>query len=105
MGKEIRAVDARGYAVTCSGEYWDTHVLIRHDDLIGHEDDAKRAIEKRDFIYTSASEPDRVIYYGRMTGRRPEIKVVVVFNSENIGVVLSVSACSRRPSGETPIWP
>ena len=105
MAKEIRAVDARGYTVTCSRYYWENHVLKHHPSLAGHEDDARRAIEKRDFIYASKSNPNRHVYYGPLSGRRPEIKVVVAFDANNKGTVVSVSECSRRPSGEAIIWP
>ena len=104
MGKKIKAVDARGYTVTCSGEYWDTHVLVHHPDLAGHEEDAKRAIETKSYIFSSVSRPDRHIYYGPMRGRRSEIKVVVAFNRQNLGIIVSVSAVSRRPGGEKIVW-
>ena len=91
--------------MTCSSEYWDSHVLKHHPSLAGHEADARRAIEKRDFIYASKSRPDRHVYYGPLTGRRPEIKVVVAFDANNVGTVVSVSECSRRPGGEVIVWP
>ena len=105
MGKEIRAVDGRGYVVSCSAAYWESHVLRRHPDLQGHEDDARRAIEESRPIFASKTAAGRCVYYGRLTGRSPEIKVVVAFDANNVGLVVSVSACSRRPGGEAIIWP
>ena len=105
MGTGFTAVDVRGYSVTCSSYYWDNHVLKHHPGLVGHENDAKRAVEQRSFIYASKSKPDCHIYYGSLTGRRPEIKVVVTFDANHIGTVLSVSECSKRPSEEKIVWP
>ncbi len=105
MSEDMEVTDPRGRRIRCPRQYWDNHVLAKHPDLKGCETYAERALRspKHGCIYTSKTQVNRHIYYGELRSNI-EIKVVVQFDSEDEGTVVSVTACSRRPNGENLIW-
>ncbi|TAK11264.1 MAG: hypothetical protein EPO32_12795 [Anaerolineae bacterium] len=106
MADNIFAADPRGFEVECADERF-RRIQNKHPETARFLTKAiiREAIEKPQHrtIYSSPSNPNRHIYYGK---RYPkfEIKVVVDFNSK-LGTIVTFHACSRRPPEERMIWP
>lgn len=101
----IGAIDPDKWQIECSEDRW-AYILTKHPDVNGFEGLVKLTIEKPDtnVIYTTDLHPDRRIYYRKIRGKRAELKVVVQVISEGFGEIITAHLCSKRPSGETPIW-
>lgn len=105
MQKDIEVVDPRGYVVRCPREFWEGKILRHHPELEGCETFVEDAVRSPtyDCIFLSSRRPDRHIYYGRLRGR-VEVKVVVQFDSQQNGFIVSASPVSNRAPGEKLLW-
>ncbi len=65
----------------------------------------KEAIEKSIGIYQDAHFEDRQIYYFRLKTKPRYLKVVVQFDTEEIGNVITAFPADSAKSGEKMIWP
>jgi hypothetical protein len=102
----FETIDPRGYKVTCSEDQLNHHILSRHLGMVGHEEDIKLTIQDPEFgfIYQDANRPERHIYY-RLTAKRDRyIKVVVEFDENQSGRVITAFPTSSGKSGEKLIW-
>jgi hypothetical protein len=103
----FEATDPRGYRVICTKELWHNKILAKRPFMAGWEERVRRAIEDPSLpICQDVSQHDRHIYYRLLdkAGIR-YIKVVVAFQTEESGKVISAFPCDSGKSGEKPIWP
>jgi hypothetical protein len=105
MPKIFEVNDPRGYTVVCSEEIWNSHILANRPFMKGWEDDVKSAIENPTFgIYQDANHQERHIYYRLHAGRQRYIKVVVKFDADNFGDVITAFPTDSMKAGEKLIW-
>lgn len=95
----------------CS-EYQMDQIYNHHPELRSFwatEKDMRLAIAEALPIYESRHGEEFHIYYRRQSGRKgqnsPELKVVVRFDENNVGLLYAVQPIYNRPLGEKVIWP
>ena len=97
--------DPRGKQVICTQDCWNNHILEARSWMDGWEEYVAKAIEKPTFgIYEDANRPERNIYYLLHTKRDRYIKVVVSFDNEDKGVVITAFPSDNMKAGEKLIW-
>lgn len=97
--------DPRGYRVICSEATWQSHILANRPFMQGWEDEVQAAVENPTFgIYQDASHPERHIYYRLNTKKPRYIKVVVHFDDEHSGNVITAFPTDSMKAGEKLIW-
>jgi len=103
----FEATDPRGYSITCTKNIWYGKILPKRPFMLGWEDQIRQTIESPSLpICQDADHPDRHIYYRRLEKSNPRyIKVVVAFQTEESGQVISAYPCDSPKSGEKTIWP
>ena len=103
----IKAIDPRGFQIECDKKQWENHILTRHPELNGLENDIIKAIEEptHGIIYESHLSKSRQVYYGKSPYHRAEMMVIVEIKESGYGKVISARLNSNRPSGEKIIWP
>lgn len=98
--------DPRGYRVVCTQETWEKHVLEQRPFMDGWENFVKSAIENPDIgIYQSVSRPNREIYYGKLYSSPRYIRIVVEFNDDRTGKVITAFPSDSGKTGERLTWP
>jgi hypothetical protein len=101
----FEVVDVRGYVVTCTEETWCDKILGARPKMRGWEDLIKEAIRKPSYICSDRLYKNRQVYYMLHDYKGNKyIKVVVKFNSKNIGRVISAYSTDSGKAGEKIIW-
>lgn len=69
--------------------------------------DMKSAIAKAQMIYKSTKGEKFNIYYLSRNGKNTELKVVVKFDDQNVGILWAAqpSSVGQRKPGEILVWP
>jgi len=82
-------------------------MLARHPFMRGWEEEVKAAVERPTFglIYQDTENENRHIYYLLREHTRRYIKVVVDFEDQDLGIVVTAFQTSSGKSGEKLIWP
>jgi hypothetical protein len=102
----FEAVDPRGRKVICTEKCWTWHILDYHNDMNGREDEVIAAIESPTYgIYSDREFENRNIYYFRRSGKPIYLKVVVEFQDESQGEVITAYLVANLKPGEKLIWP
>lgn len=107
MANIFEAEDLRGKKIICTEDCWNNHILRNRPFMNGWEDDVKEAIQDPTLgcIYQDAEREDRCIYYRLNRRNNSYIKVVVNFDSNGLGNVITAFPTSAPKSGEKLIWP
>src|SRR5688572_26058488 len=90
MPNILEVTDPRGRAIHCTDEQWQNHVLGRHSELTGKEQEVSQAVQSPLFICTDADFADREVYFYRKINQTLYLKVVVRF-AEDSDVVYVVT--------------
>ena len=103
------AIDPRGYRVLCSANQME-HIYAHHPELKSfwaREEDLAKAISNATFIFQSVKGEQYNVYYLSRSGKNTELKVVVKFDENHIGILWAAqpSAVEQRKPGEKVVWP
>jgi hypothetical protein len=106
MANIIEATDPRGRVIQCTSEQWQNHVIGKHSELTGREEDVSQAVQSPLYICSDADFADREVYYSRKIGRTLYLKVIVRFKEGNaVGQIITAFYTDGGKSGEQMIWP
>src|SRR5260221_5272365 len=107
MPNTFEAKDPRGWIIICTEDCWINHILARHPELTGFEEEVKAAIESPSlFIAQHPDRPTRHLYYARRPKKKWQyLKVVVEVESENSGAIITAFLADSPKQGEKPVWP
>ena len=107
MSIVFEATDPRGRRVICTDEIWHKNILVKRSWMEGWEEEVRQAIEDPSLqIFEDVDNKNRHVYYRRLTHRTPRyIRVVVEFQREDFGRVITAHPTDSGKSGEKPIWP
>ena len=101
---KFAVTDPRGRTVVCSEDRWLWHIVELHGSMAGRENEVMEALESPSIgIYSDADFDDREIYYLRR--KNNYLKVVVKFDDDDRGEVVTAFITRHLKSGETLIWP
>jgi hypothetical protein len=106
MTNKFEVTDPRGKTVICTEDRWRWHIISGHGKFMeGYEDEVKEAIESpTEGIFQDAARPERHIYYLRLPQSRKYIKVVVNFEDEDSGYVVTAFKTDSIKQSETLLW-
>jgi hypothetical protein len=106
MANSIEVDDCRGYKVVCSEENWCDKILGSRPWMKGWENIVGDAVHNPMFICTDSNKPNkRQVYYELHQYKQNKyIKVIAVFNSENVGQIISAFPTDSGKDGEKVIW-
>lgn len=106
MSNLFETTDPRSQQVICTENTWNNHILRNRPWMVGWEEDIRRTIEEPSIgIYQDADFEDRNIYYRLHKGKDRYIKVVVAFDENGLGEVITAFSTDTPKSGEKLIWP
>jgi hypothetical protein len=108
MSDKIRfaIVDPRGRTIICTEDTWRWHILDFHPNMEPHEADVKLAIESPQWgIFADVDEENRHIYYLTFPRQPYYLKVVVEFDENDNGEVITAFRSDTLKTGEKLIWP
>jgi len=109
MPNYLLATDPRGYKVECSDQRFE-YLLYKHEESADLLNEAiiKEAIEepKDNEIFRSGkkSKENFHIYYKDIEERKAEVRVIVKYDPDSFGELITFHLCSRRPPNEETIW-
>jgi hypothetical protein len=100
--------DKRGYKISCTKDQWYNHILNRHPNMTGFEQEIIEAIKNPDLpIFKDSGYNDRNIYYSiykKIQGTNFYIKVIVQINEEELsGTVVTAFKTFNVKPGEMMI--
>jgi hypothetical protein len=106
MPNVFEITDPRGRKVVCTEDRWKWHILSSHPWMTGWESEVMAAIQTPTIgIYQDAESENRHIYYMLPEGRKRYIKVVVDFDDQAVGTVITAFPTDSPKPGERLIWP
>ena len=108
MGENYSVTDPRGYVVRFSGEYFNAHIVSKRPQMQGCEDRVLEAIKNpRSFIFGDKEDDSRHIYYGSIKPFKKwmYLRVVVKYNDNNEGILITAYPTKNMTAGERIIWP
>ena len=105
MPNVFEVTDPRGRKVVCTEECWDWHILNARPWMEGWEGRVSEAIEKPTFIGQDVRKQNRQVYYRLRRREMRYIKVVVEFEGEELGTVITAFPADSPKRGERLIWP
>lgn len=93
--------------VTMTRDQWESHVLLRHPNMRHLEADVQRATEHPDSIHEDKRVHRRECYYrlGIPGVTRVYLKVVVQFDQDSEGTVITAFTTRSTSPGERHLWP
>lgn len=105
MANVIDVKDCRGYRVICTEEIWYRKILVSRPWMNGWERFVSQALQTPSFICKDKDRENRHAYYMIHVAKQNRyVKVVVKFNSDNEGFVISAYPADSGKSGEELIW-
>lgn len=103
----ISCVDRHNRRVRCSNDYWDTHVVYRHEIMANLRSEVVQTIMYPDAEYSNPKYPDRLLYFSStgIAGLEPDemIKVCVTYHDDEGSIITAYPALSYNP-GEKLLW-
>lgn len=87
--------DRQGREVVLSAERWE-HIVSAHPEIEAYEKEIHRAVESPTAVL-AGREPDEEWLYQEGAGPSRWLKVVVVFDSEHRGRIITSFARRRKP--------
>ncbi|MBZ0283490.1 MAG: hypothetical protein K8L97_22330 [Anaerolineae bacterium] len=105
MPNVFEVTDPRGWLVICTEDCFKNHIVTHHSIMEDCEEEVKQAIEAPviGIIYCDAHNVNRNIYYRKR--KSGYLKVVVQFDENGLGEVITAFPVSYPKSGEKIIWP
>lgn len=101
----FEVTDCRGYFISCSEQNWYGKILGSRPFMESWLPIVKKAIQEPHFICEDSIRKDRNVYYlFHQFENDKYIKIVVRFNSNNKGIVISAFPTDHGKQGETIIW-
>lgn len=103
----ITCQDPLARRVTMTRDQWESHVLLRHPDMEHLEAYVQRAIEEPDSIHEDKRTYRRECYYrlGIPDATTIYLKVVVQFDQDNNGTIITAFTTRSTSPGERHLWP
>ena len=101
----FEVTDQRGYSVHCTVEDWYDHIVARHPWMEGTEAEVAEGVAKANWIYQDRLKENRNIYYHRRNSPPRYIKVVVDFDENWVGSIVTAFPTDSPKPGEIWIWP
>jgi hypothetical protein len=95
MDEPRKMRDRQGREVLLSDERW-RHIVSAHPEIKAYEEEVRRAVESPT-ARLAGREPDEEWLYLEGAGPSRWLKVVVVFNSEGGGRIITAFARRRKP--------
>jgi hypothetical protein len=95
MDKPRKVRDRQGRDVLLSAERWQ-HIVSAHPEIEAYEDEICRAVESPTTVL-GGREPDEEWLYLEGAGPSRWLKVVVAFDSESHGRIITSFARRRKP--------
>ena len=90
----------------CTKKRWTDHILVNRPWMAGWESDLITAIERPTYgIYQDNQVENRHVYYRLHEGKNRYLKVVVEFDEDNVGSVITAFPTDSPKVGEKLIWP
>lgn len=106
MSIVFEVTDPRGRNVVCTEDSWNEHILSNRPWMRGWEDLVKDTIQNPYMgIFEDSDFNNRHIYYSRQQGRERYLKVVVQFDENETGSVITAYTTDSPKRGEKLIWP
>ncbi|MDQ3225235.1 MAG: hypothetical protein M3Q50_01205 [Chloroflexota bacterium] len=101
-------VDRLGRIVALSNAGW-IHICSRHEDMVGHQQDIRTALELADEVVRDAKYAHRQVHYLRRPPSLRWLRVVVQYRPSEPadwrGTVITAHFLSIRPRNEVLLWP
>lgn len=99
--------DVRGRIVSASDEWWTEHILKRRPWMDGWEELVEITLIHPEIIHSDKQHKTRECYYrtGVPLDEALMLKVVVEFDKNNAGTLVTAFPTSRIPRQEVKIWP
>ncbi|MCJ7623954.1 MAG: hypothetical protein MUO76_10660 [Anaerolineaceae bacterium] len=105
MSNIFEVVDPQGRTIYCTEDQWAQHVLSRRSWMRNKENVVAKAVENPKFICQDVDEEDRQIYYYFPYSKNNlYMKVVVRFNKEDLGEVITAFPTDSCKPGEKVLW-
>ena len=109
MEEVWRATDRSGRQVVLNADGW-RHILDRHPEFTGRENELRAAVERPDRVTRDAFIAVRECLYRRTTGPRPWLKVVVHYRPVPpqgtwAGSVITAYPAPEVKRKERQLWP
>lgn len=108
MSIEFEVDDPRGYKVVCTQKIW-RYKITKKRPWMNSEEWKNIVIETIKNpsmqIFQDANFENRYVYYRRIENRARYMKVVVAFDNEESGEVITATPVNNGKAGEKPIWP
>jgi hypothetical protein len=102
----LDVVDYAGRRVILTRTQWEFHVLVPKPYMADRLDAVRTTIMSPSFVNQDANFPDRLCLYGPLSSRRRPLmmKVVIGYDSQNEGFVVTAYPLDRPGSGERRVW-
>lgn len=103
----IDCVDVLGRQVTMTENRWLSHILWQRSWMDGWESAVELVVTEPDRIHFDKDFPERECYYRRGTPFNPQrdFKVVVEFDSDGNGTIITAYPARKASPGELHKWP
>lgn len=90
-----------------TSELWEAHVLPNREWMDGWTDVIQSTLEKPSLINRDRQHANRECFYRVGTPYNPQrlFKVVVEFDAEEVGIVVTAYPSRNVPKGERQKWP
>lgn len=88
-------------------EQWESHVVLRHPEMEGRESTIRQAVEEPDSIHEDKHMYRRECYYrlGIPGAETRYLKVIVQFDEDNVGTIITAFTTRSTSPGERHLWP
>lgn len=100
--------DCRGRTVTMSQRQWEVHIVARRPFMSEYLGAVRSTIRTPDFICSDADHASREAFYalGTIDDYPDEwMKVIVEFDADHFGTVITAYLTDKPKAGEVQIWP
>ncbi len=104
MANKIDVTDPRGKSISCSEECWNIHIVGARPWMYEWEDRVKQSLISPDLIFQDVDFPDRHCYYYLEPKKKKYMKVVVQFESDKMGKVITAFPSDSIKNGEKLLW-
>ena len=104
MAELFNVVDPRGKTVSCSEECWQKHIVGARFWMKDSQAIVIGAVKSPDAILSDADFSERECYYQIDKKKRKYMKVVVLFDKDNKGSVITAFPADSIKEGEVLIW-
>lgn len=109
----IQCTDKDGISIACSKGTWDDHIVDEHPEMDGLASYVRTTIEEPYWIYQSATDARRKIFYRHFVFPAPLklqfVRVVIEYKTARFrnklqGYVVTSFLCMRIREGDILLW-